>query len=387
MLGKQITVCTIAGFAIKVHASWLIIAALVTWSLAEGYFRQYDANLSATTRWVMGIAGAMGLFISVVLHELSHSLVARRYGLDMKGITLFIFGGMAEMAEEPPNARAEFMMAIAGPLASVGIGFGFYAMAAMGGMANVVPSVLLVFGWLGLVNLVLAVFNMIPGYPLDGGRVLRSALWAWKGNLTWATRISSVIGSTFGIALIALGVLEAIYGYLVSGFWMFLIGMFIRFAAKQGYQQVLVRQTLHGEPVHRLMNPSPVTVPAGVTVQQLVDDYVYKYHYHLFPVMNEGQLVGCVDTRRLRDVPKDQWGQLTVGQVLDPSCEHYIIESHEDAMQALTRMTSQDVSRLMVVDDGRLAGMLTLKDLTKFMALKMELEGQDAPSGHLPRPT
>ena len=262
MFGKRITLFKLFGFAVRVDSSWFIILALIIWT-TSGIFRSSYPGFSAGEYWVMGVAAALALFASVVVHELFHSLVARHYGLPMKGITLFVFGGVAEMDDEPPSARAEFMMAIAGPAASIFIGLDFYFF--YRGAKTVWPlQVIAVIGYLYWINWMLALFNLIPAFPLDGGRVLRSALW-WRraGDLPGATRIAARIGSGFGILLIGLGILSLFMGSFIGAVWWFLIGMFLRSASQASYQQVLVRTVLAGEPIGRFMKTDLVTVPPG----------------------------------------------------------------------------------------------------------------------------
>jgi CBS domain-containing protein len=295
----------------------------------------------------------------------------------MKGITLFIFGGVAEMSDEPPNPKTEFLMAIAGPVSSLVISGIFFGLSAMGrSLAWPVPLVG-VFHYLYVINLLLVAFNMIPGFPLDGGRVLRSALWAWKGDLRTATRAAAKVGEVFGFVLIALGVLQFIRGDFIGGLWWLMIGIFIRYAAKQGYNQVVIRQALRGEAVSRFMNPSPVTVGPAITVQDLVDNYIYKYHYKMFPVVADGNLLGCVSTRQVRNLPPQRWAQTHVGEIITANSCDNTVSPDEDAMVALSLMNRTQASRLLVVDHGRLMGILALKDLLKFLNLKMELEGPD----------
>jgi Zn-dependent protease len=396
MLGKQVRLFRLMGFDVRVHASWLIIAALVTWSFATQVFGMKQCFNPAVC-WTLGVLGTVGLFMSVVLHEMCHSLVARKYGLPMKGITLFIFGGVAELDEEPPSPKVEFLMAIAGPVSSVVLGGVFYGAAWLVGAIRATPEVEGLLGLLGMINLVLAAFNMIPGFPLDGGRVLRSALWAWKGrrpkppgalgdpSLRWATRIASEAGSAFGFVLIAWGILDVLMGAPVQGLWMFLIGLFIRFAAKQGYQQVLVRGLLVGEPIRRLMNPNVVTVEAALPLKSFVEDFVYKYHYKVFPVLRDSGVTGVATTRRLRDVPQEQWGATTVANIMEPCSPSNTLSPDADAMAALAVMNRTDTETLVVVEAGRLVGVLTMKDLMKFMTLKLELESEHVDQSlHLP---
>jgi CBS domain-containing protein len=228
---------------------------------------------------------------------------------------------------------------------------------------------------------------MIPGFPLDGGRVLRSILWHFTDNLRRATHIASRIGSGFGLVLVGLGIFAVIGGNL-GGVWSILIGLFIRHASKQGYQQVLIRQSLEGEPVRRFMNDQPVTVDPNKTVQELVDDYIYRYHYKLFPVVENDHLVGCVTLRQVREIPRDEWSQTPVGQIASDCDARNTVSADMDAMHALGRMNQSQVSRFMVVEEDRLVGIVALRDLLKFLSLKMELEdrsGLTGPGGMLPR--
>ena len=343
----------------------------------KGPFPTWYPNLTPATYWIMGVVGALGLFVSIVAHEFCHSLVARKFGMPMKGITLFIFGGVAEMGDEPPTARAEFMMAIVGPLSSLVIGGVFYLIY-RGGMAGGWPTpVNAVTYYLFYINVILAAFNLLPAFPLDGGRVLRSILWGAKDNLRWATRVSSAIGTAFGIGLIFLGVLQFIGGNVIGGVWMFLIGMFLRSAAQMSYQQLLVRKALEGEPVRRFMNADPVTVQDSITVAQLVEDYIYKYHYKMFPVMAGEKLVGCITTRQVKEIPREAWDRETIREAASPCSAENTISPETDAIKALAMMNQSGVSRLLVVENGRLVGLVTLKDLLDFFSLKVELEEQD----------
>jgi Zn-dependent protease len=217
VFGKSLKLFNLFGFSVKVDVSWIVIAVLVAWSLSVGFFPQRIESLSSRTYWLMGIVGALGLFASIIFHEMCHSLVARQFGLQMKGITLFIFGGVAEMEEEPPSAKAEFVMAIAGPISSIILATGFYAVYFIGGRGLWPQPINAIFGYLGMINGVLAVFNMVPAFPLDGGRMLRAALWHWKSNIKWATRIASYTGSGFGMFLIIMGVLNVLGGNFVGG--------------------------------------------------------------------------------------------------------------------------------------------------------------------------
>ncbi len=377
MFGKRMQLFKLLGFEVRVDASWLVIAVLVTWSLASGLFPYLYPGMTREAYWTMGVLGALGLFASIVAHEFCHSLVARKVGIPMKGITLFIFGGVAEMGDEPPTARAEFMMAIVGPLSSMAIGGVFYLIYRGGQSAGWSTPVNGVIYYIAYINGILAAFNLLPAFPLDGGRVLRSILWGAKGNLRWATRVSSSIGSAFGLGLIFLGILRFIGGEVIGGVWMFLIGMFLRNAAQMSYQQLLVRKALEGEPVRRFMNADPVTVQSSLTVEKLVEDYIYKYHHKMFPVMEGEKLVGCITTRQIKEIPREDWARETIREAASPVSAENTISAATDAVKALAMMNQTGVSRLLVVEGGRLVGLVTLKDLLDFFSLKVELEEQD----------
>jgi Zn-dependent protease/CBS domain-containing protein len=377
MFGKRINLFKLLGFQVRIDMSWIILALLVAWSLSSGLFPLYYKDLSTSTYWIMGIIGTVGLFLSIVFHEFCHSVVARKYGVPMKGITLFIFGGMAEMSEEPTSAKAEFMMAVAGPISSVLAGLAFYGLLAIGNQAAWISPVRGVLAYLAWINMILAAFNLLPAFPLDGGRVLRSILWGVKKNLRWASRISSRVGSLFGFAMILFGFLSFFRGNFIAGLWWSLIGMFLHSAAKMSYQQLLTRKALEGETVRRFMKEDPVTVPSSARVDQLVEDYIYRYHFKMFPVVeSSGKLLGCVTTKDVKALPKEEWGKKSVGEIAASCSEANTIRSGEDAVKALSRMSQNSMSRLMVVDDGHLAGVITLKDMLKFLSLKVELEDQ-----------
>ena len=374
MFGQSITLFKLLGFKVKVDASWVLIALLITWSLARGWFPSLYPDLALTTYWWMGVVGVIGLFFSLVLHELSHSLVARKFELPIKGITLFIFGGVAEMETEPKSPKDEFLMAIAGPIVSGVLAAAFYAIFTLGEASNLPPPFLGTTQYLATINAIIAIFNLLLAFPLDGGRALRATLWHWKRDVRWATRVAARLGSGFGIGLIVLGFLNVIAGNFIGGIWWFLIGMFLRGAAIASYQQLLVRRALEGEPISRFMTLRPVTVPPDVTVRELVENFVYVYYHDMFPVADGARLLGCVSTRDIKKIPHDQWDNRTVGDIFAPCSAENVVSPDEDAVVALTKMQKTGNSRLMVADDDRLVGVVTLKDLLQLLSLKIDLE-------------
>ena len=377
MFGKRIKVFKLFDFQVHIDVSWIFIALLVTWSLAAGYFPSRYHGFSNSSYWWMGTFGAFGFFFSIVFHELMHSLVARRFGLPIRGITLFVFGGVAEMEEEPTSAKTEFFMAIAGPVSSIVLGFIFYFLYRLSYSYSTSYPVMAVLEYLGWINWVLAGFNLVPAFPLDGGRILRSILWRWKKDLRWATLISAHIGSGFGIFLSLLGIFYFFMGAFVAGLWYFLIGMFLRGAAQMSYQRLLIMRALKGESIKEFIQEKPITVPADISIQSLVDDYIYKYHHKLFPVVENGKLLGCITTQEVKEIPREKWPEYKVAEVLKPCSAGNTITPNTEAAKVLSMMNKTHKSRMMVVKEGELLGIITLKDLLKFISLKMELEQEE----------
>ncbi|MEJ2364738.1 MAG: site-2 protease family protein [Deltaproteobacteria bacterium] len=372
MFGKRINLFKLLGFEVRIDLSWIIIAVLIAWSLSTGLFPFYYKNLSIQVYWGMGIIAAVGLFISIIVHEFSHSLVARKYGMPMKGITLFIFGGVAEMEDEPPNPKVELLMAGVGPLSSIAIAGVFYGVSILGktiGWGDPVNGVVI---YLAAINALLAGFNLLPAFPLDGGRVLRAALWHWKRNVRWATRIAAQIGSGFGILLILLGLLNVFRGNFIGGMWWFLIGLFLRSAAKMSYRQLVTRAALEGEKVQRFMNPNPVTVQPTTTLKDFVEDYVYKYHFKMFPVVNSDRVIGCITTNQVKEVPREQWSDVTVRELALECTPDTTVKPDDDAIRALSLMRRTGGSRLVVVEDDQLVGVVSLKDMLQLLSLKVD---------------
>ncbi|HQN71459.1 MAG TPA: site-2 protease family protein [Smithella sp.] len=377
MFGKPVSLFSVFGFEIKVDMSWLILAALITWSLASGLFPEYYKDLPKSAYWWMGIAGAIGLFLSIIVHELTHSIVARHYGVSMKEITLFIFGGVAHMEEDPSSPKAEFMIAVVGPVSSfllAASAFLLYKVGAYSGWPVTLTGVLNYLSWL---NMILAVFNLIPAFPLDGGRILRSALWKWKKDIRWSTNIAAQIGSGFGLMLIIMGIFYIVKGNFVGGLWWFLIGLFVRAAAQSSYRQILARNLFHAKKVRDLMVTNPVTVPRAISLEDFIRDYVYKYHFQAYPVVSFGRLTGCIFLKQVASIPREQWAQHTVGSVAVPCSKEITIGPDEDANKALDLMNRTGNSRLLVVQGDELEGILSLKDMLALLSLKMELNDME----------
>ena len=366
-MGATLRIFRIAGIPIYVHASWLAIYALITWTLAAGYFPRALPDLEPAEYWAHGLVASLLLFASVLLHELSHSLVALAHGLSVRGITLHVFGGVSQLDGEPPSPRAEALIAGVGPITSFGIAGALWALREMGiadrGSAGAVLA------YLVTVNVVIGAFNLIPGFPLDGGRLVRAALWQWKGSLPRATYLASRVGVGIAYALMAFGVLQMFGGSLVSGMWMVLIGLFLQSAANASYAQVGLREALDRLPVSDVMTRQVVTVGPNETVADLVDQF-WHHHVASFPVVENGQVVGIASINQLRPLQKDQWPLMRVGTLMRPLEDALTIRSRDTAFQAFERASSNDLGRLAVIDDGRLVGYLSLQDLTHALALQ-----------------
>lgn len=398
MFGRSIPLFKLFGIQVKLDPSWFLIAVLLTFVLATTVFptmleglqksveqaqgtervqeleERIPESLSQTTYWVMGVAGALLLFASILAHEFGHAIVANRRGLPVRGITLFLFGGVAELSREPDSAKNEFWMAIAGPIVSVALGVGFFVVAAF----PLPAAAWMVVQYLAVINIVVVVFNMIPAYPLDGGRVLRSILWGWKGDLRSATRTAAGIGAGFGLVLMIFAGVRLVLGDFIGAAFTFLIGMFIRGASGQARQQIEIRTALSGKPVRELMNDQPRTVPLDEPLDRFVEDHVYRHHLKMFPVTRDGsdQLEGCISVEQLKEVPREQWGEKSVRDLADACTDDNTIPPDADASEALMRMSGTGRTKLMVVSpSGELVGVLTLKDLMGHVQMREEVEG------------
>jgi len=382
MFGTRWRLFRLLGIPIYLDLTWLIILILLTGTLTE-IFEEQVRGLSLVEYIAMALVTALAFFACIVLHELGHAVVARATGLPIRGITLFIFGGVAELGDEPRTAGGEFLMAIAGPIVSAVLGGLFLLLYAVGSAAGWPVPPLRVFSYLGWINWTVLLFNLVPAFPLDGGRVLRSILWGITGSLRRSTYWAALLGRGFGWLLIIGGVLAFFYLHDWSGIWMAIIGLFVNNAARGSYQQVLVRQALTGEPVRRFMNPQPIVVPPNTTLHQLVEDYVYRYHRKAFPVVADGKLAGYISTQLLSRHPRDEWDLHSVGDVMERDWKPLSIAPDADALNALSKMQRSGLSRLLVVEGEQLVGIVSLKDLLRFLHLKLELEGEESDGDRL----
>jgi Zn-dependent protease len=352
----------IAGIRIGAHWSWLIVFALIVWSLADGVFPSQNPGLSDGTYIAMAVAAALLFFVSLLLHELGHALQAQRDGVEIEGINLWLFGGVAQFKGGFPSAGAEFRIAVAGPLVSLALGVLFVLIAAFAGLPTEVDGVV---AWLGYTNLILLVFNLLPALPLDGGRILRSALWQARGDLRWATAVAAGIGRGFGFLLIWAGIFMFIFQGSFSGAWLAFIGWFLLQAASGEARYVATQQALAGLRVGDLMVRDPVTVDADLTLGQFMDDVAWSRRYTTYPVLDDGRPVGLLAFRSVASVPRDKWDGHRVRDAMVSRDEVPVLTADESAIDALTKLSSSDVNRGLVVDDGKLEGFLSITDLAR----------------------
>ncbi len=378
MFGRRRPLMRLLGFEIRFDLTWLIIVALIVFSLSAGYFPAAYEDLPTSTYIWMGVLGASGLFISIILHELAHSVVGRHMGMTFHGITLFAFGGAAELEEEPPTPRVEFWMTIAGPATSIVLAILFYVAGMLLVWMGTPAPIVAVISYLVVINVLLAAFNLLPAFPLDGGRILRAALWAWRGDVLWATRIATFVGGGLGLALVLLGIVSAFYGNLIGGMWWFLIGLFIRAGASMSYQRLLARHLLAGVPVRRLMKGEPLSVSPSLTVADLVEDYLLGRSMKYVPVVAEGSFVGQVGVEEVRRIPAGERSSRLVGDILTPADALNTVSPDAEAGAALEQMERAGRNCLFVVAAGRLVGVVTRKDVLQYLSVARELQ---PPSG------
>jgi len=375
-MGASIRLFKIAGVPIYVHASWLAIYALITWTLAVGYFPRMLPGIDAPAAWAHGLIGALLLFVSVLLHELSHSLVAKAHGLSVRGITLHVFGGVSTLEAEPRTALAELLIAAAGPLTSFGIAAALWGMRESGIAEVGSPGA--IAAYLVSVNVAVAIFNLLPGFPLDGGRVLRAALWRWTGSLARATYLATRVGIGVAFALMAWGVVQLLGGSVVSGVWLVLIGLFLQQAANAAHAQTAVTETLGPLTVRDLMTTDVVTIDADQTIAELVD-LLWKRHVSTVPVLDDGRFVGIVNVAALQTLDRATWATTRVRERMQPADPTLTIGPDDTVAFALERAARNGLGRLAVLDGDRLVGYLSLKDITH--ALALHGLGQDASAG------
>jgi Zn-dependent protease/CBS domain-containing protein len=361
------TIGRIAGISVGVNWSWLIVFALIAWTLAVSIFPSTNPGLGDGAYVAMAIIAALLFFTSLLLHEYGHALQARRDGMEIEGITLWLFGGVAKFRGMFPSAGAEFRIAIAGPLVSLVLGLLFLGVPMLLGLPATVDGVLF---WLGSINIALLVFNLLPALPLDGGRILRSILWYARGEFASATRLAAGIGRGFGYLFVAAGVALLVFASPVTGIWLAFIGWFLLQAAGAEDRFVAAREALGGLRVRDVMARDPVTAPAEITLGQFMDGVAWSRPYTTYPVTEDGEVVGLLQFRRVAEVPRADWDRRTVRDCMIPRDEVPVVEQDDELVLAAGEVAEHEVNRALVLDAGRLVGLLSVTDVARALQMR-----------------
>lgn len=370
-----ITVGSYRGIRIGLDYSWFVIFFLVVFMLAIYYFPQNYEGISIAASWALSVFAAVLFFISILLHEIAHAVVAQKRNVQISEIVLFIFGGLARMKKEPDRASDEFVIAGAGPLCSFVVGLAFIGAAFL--MKPFVGEGFHgVFWYVGYINFLLVVFNLVPGFPLDGGRMMRAAIWHYSGNLRKATRIVSNFGQIFAYFLMFLGVFVIFRGVIITGiFWIF-IGMFLLQSARSGYYMVAMREGLSGIPVKQIMTTNPATVHPDVSLWNLVNEYFFKNKFSCFPVVKNDELVGLIEINQVKSVDSSAWEMTRVSDIMTPREQLDIVTPETDAYDVLMRMIDSNNGRMPVLENGILTGIVSRKDIIQFVEFREALPQQ-----------
>jgi Zn-dependent protease len=364
---------SIRGIPIRIHFTWLLIFGLLSWTLASGYFPRHYPDLPVAAYWLKGIIAALFLFGSILVHELMHAITAQKLRVPIAGITLFALGGVAEMKEEPPSPGAEFKIAIVGPLASLVLAVVFWGLWQALGAEGMGMTFAAVAVYLVTLNVVVAIFNLLPAFPLDGGRVLRSIIWGITKNLKTATYWATQVGRGFAYLLILFGALALFAGAGFQGVWMALIGLFLLQGAQGGYAQVLVKEALAGVAVRDIMVTEVVMVPPHLSVTEVLERYFLVHGYGGFPVVDNDRVLGVVSLAELKRVPAADRQRVTVREVMTPLEDRLTLTPHEEVSVAFQRMAREGLGRLVVMERGRIVGLLTKTGLSRFLQTRLEL--------------
>jgi Zn-dependent protease/CBS domain-containing protein len=359
----------VAGIEVGAHWSWLLVVALIVWSLSAGVFPQTDPGLDDRTYLAMAIVAALGFFASILLHELGHALQARRDGIPVDGIILWVFGGVARMNRQPPSAMAELRVALAGPAVSLALGLVLLLAAQALRLPPAVDGTLF---WLGQMNLYLLAFNLLPAFPLDGGRVARALLWARRGSFASATRTASAVGRGFAQLFIGIGLALAIFVGDFGGLWLAFIGWFLLAAAEAELALAGVGDSVDGLRVWQVMVRDPVTVPADATVEELMTDVFLPTRHTAFPVVDGGRAAGIVSFRDALALPRSAWATTPVSAIMETAAEA-CVDPAAPLAEVLPRLATGRLRRLLVCRDGRLYGLLSLSDAMRVLEVRSRL--------------
>ncbi|SHI95330.1 site-2 protease family protein [Parasporobacterium paucivorans] len=369
-MGGTFAIGKIKGIRIEVNYSWFIIFILIMYSLAAGYLPQLYPDMQVPVRWILGAAVGILFFISILLHELSHSLVSVRLGIPVKSISLYIFGGAAQIEKEPDKPGTEIKIAIAGPAMSILLSLVFWAVSAILPNSGIAGIISIPLQYMSATNLYLALFNLIPAFPLDGGRILRALIWRFGGGLQKATKIASDIGKGFGYLLIFVGVFLAFNGYIFNGIWLAFISWLLMQMSLSEYKSMLISNVFDKIQVGQFMTEKVVTVDYALTVQELIDHYILKYKFAIFPVMREGEMIGIVRTETVKNLDREHRGTKTVGNIRTALTEKMLVVPEDSVSAAVSKISQNGIGRVIVVDkNGTLHGIISNTDIINYLSI------------------
>jgi Zn-dependent protease/CBS domain-containing protein len=360
----------IAGIDIGIHYTWLFIFVFFSWTLAQAYFPVVYPGWSTVTYWITGAIAALLIFVSVLLHELAHSLVAKSRGIPVHSITLFILGGVSNLEEEPQKPKAEFAMAIVGPVTSLVLALVCWGISKLPLNANTPVAAIIVY--MAYINLYLGAFNLLPGFPLDGGRVLRSIIWGSTGNLIKATEIATRVGQFFGWAFIGVGVFFMIWASLFNGLWIAFIGWFLNSSADASRKEVTLRERLSHIKIRELLNPNIETIRPETTVQEMVMNIFRKLQGRAVPVCQDTQLMGIATITDAKKIPQERWAVTPVKEIMTTS-PLYTVTPEDNLNTALELIAKHDVNQILIKEQGKCAGLLARADIIRFIQMSQEL--------------
>ena len=370
MSQRGISLGRILGIPIQLDYSWFLIFALVTWTLAAGYFPAQFTNWPTAEYWIVGAVTAILFFVSVLLHELAHSVVATRNNIRVRSISLFVFGGVSQIETEPSSARVEFMMAVVGPLTSFALA-GLFA--GLGAVSASIPPLMALAKYLAYINAALGLFNLVPGFPLDGGRVFRSIVWGITHNLHRSTTIAGNVGRFFGFLFILFGVYQVIGGNFINGLWIGFIGWFLESAAGSEVRQQRLHDLLAGRRVSQAMRSTYTAIRPDVTLQELVDRHILGNGQRSFVVEDGDTVVGLLTLHGVRQVPREEWPIATAARAMIPAAQLKRTQPDAELWAAIEEMNRDGVNQLPVMTDGQIVGMLSRDDIMSYLRNLREL--------------
>jgi Zn-dependent protease len=372
---RGLSLLRIGRMEIILDYSWFVFLFLLMYTMAEGYFPQLHQNLTRSQYWIIGTVVALLFFFSVLAHELAHCYVAIKHGIKVKSVRLLFFGGLPEVSSEPKTGRQEFLIALAGPAMSMALGAAFLSLWAVAAQPGGQPYLAGVAAWLGFLNIALAIVNFIPGFPLDGGRILKAILWDRWNDSSRATKVVSQIGNGFAFFMIIFGVLQFIATQsMTSGLWFVFIGLFMKQSALGSYQAAMLQRTLSGVKVRQIMTENVVSVDWLLSLDELVREYIYKHQFTNFPVFNRDEFVGMVSLEGVKTVAKDLWAFKQVRDIMVSIELVHCLKPTEDATEAWAKMASNGTGRMPVIENDKLVGIVTRRDIMNLFKIKSDLD-------------